>query len=76
MPRNNPDFHDSRNVERYYTTGELAKALSVDRKTVGRWVKSGKFGNTHQTLGGSQRPGRHRIKLSQAHIDKYLGNIN
>ena len=77
MPRNNPDFHDSRNVENYhverhYTTGELARALSVDRKTVNRWVRAGKF-QSHQTLGGTQRPGQHRIKTSQAAIDTYLG---
>ena len=76
MPRNNNDFHESRDVERYYTTGQLAKELNVDRKTVARWAKAGKFEGSHQTLGGEQRPGRHRIKLSQRHIDNYLEGMN
>ena len=78
MPRNNNDFHESRTPQNYfrerdYSTVELAKALSVDRKTVNRWVRAGKFEKTRQTLGGTQRPGRHRITTSQAAIDYHLG---
>lgn len=79
MPRNNPDFHDSRNVENYhverhYTPGQLAKELGVHRNTVARWAKAGQFGdNSHQTLGGMRGPGEHRIRVSRATIDSYLG---
>lgn len=71
--RNNADFHESRNPDKHYTTGELAKALNVSRRTVTRWVSSGKFENVHQTLGGASKPGQHRIKLSQEQINRYLG---
>lgn len=71
--RNNADFHNSKAVDKTYTVGELAKALSVHRNTVRNWVNQGKFEQSHQTLGGAKGPGRHRVKLSQEQINSYLG---
>ena len=41
-------------MERRYRTGEVAKALSVSRKTVRKWIKEGKI-KAERTLGGQYR---------------------
>lgn len=42
-------------TERLVSTGEAAKALSVDRTTLARWVREGRVTPTSWTAGGHAR---------------------
>lgn len=46
---------------RYLRVGEVAELLQVDRTTVWRWVKSGRFGEIKQ--GGFGKTSPHKIPL-------------
>jgi excisionase family DNA binding protein len=42
-------------VARLLTTGEAAKALSIDRSTLSRWIREEKVRPTDVTVGGHAR---------------------
>ncbi len=55
-------------IEKYYTVQQLAWLLEFDRKTVGRWVLDGKFGDQVLRFEGND------VRVPASGVNFYLAN--